>query len=93
MLEVAGGNKHEVADAQGRFSSSQTVDSGWVITTETGEPGGAWRREKSWDMMDPDLDTLQYGWKVALCESCTGHLLRAADLNRRILLKKAPLSG
>ena len=68
MLEGTGGNKGEVANTQGRYTSSETVDAGWVITREIEELGDAWRKEKSWAMMDPDLDSLQCGWKVGLCE-------------------------
>ena len=68
MLEGTGGNKGEVANTQGRYTSSETVDAGWVITREIEELGDAWRKEKSWAMMDPDLDSLQSGWKVGLCE-------------------------
>ena len=41
MLEVAGGNKDKVGDAQGQCSPAETVDAGWVITREIGEPGDA----------------------------------------------------
>ena len=51
MLEVAGGNKDEVANAQGRYPPAETVDSGWI--RELGEPRDAWRREGSWVMTDP----------------------------------------
>ena len=44
MLEVPGGNKDEVGDAQGQCSPAETVDASWVITREIGEPGDAWRR-------------------------------------------------
>ena len=39
VLEVAGGNKEEVGDTQGLCSASGTVEVGWVITREIGEPG------------------------------------------------------
>ena len=68
MLDVSGGNKDEVGDAQGWCSPAETVDAGWVITRETGEVGDTWRREKSWAMIDPDLGGLLSGWKVGLCE-------------------------
>ena len=68
MLEVAGGNKDEVGDAQGRCSPAETVNSSWGITRETGDLGDAWRREKSWAVTDPDWDSLCAGWKVGLCE-------------------------
>ena len=57
MLEVTGGNKDEVADTQGQCLPTKTVDSGLVITREIGEPGDAWRREKSWAVMDPDPES------------------------------------
>ena len=44
------------------------MDASWVITREIGERGDAWRREKSWAMIDPDPDSLWSGWKVGLCE-------------------------
>ena len=68
MLEVSVGNKDVVADTQGQCSPTKNVDTGWVITREIGEPGAAWRKEKSWAMLDPDLDSLHSGWKVGLCE-------------------------
>ena len=43
-----------MGDAQGLCSPSGTVDAGWVITREIGEPGDAWRREKSRAVSDPD---------------------------------------
>ena len=42
-LEVTGGSKDEVADAQGQCSPTETVDAGWVITREIGELGDDWR--------------------------------------------------
>ena len=68
MLEVTVGNKDKVGDAQGRCSPVGTVDTGWAITRETGEPSDSWRREKSWAVMDPDPDSLLTGWKVGLCD-------------------------
>ena len=68
MLEVAGGNKDKVGDAQRWCSPTETVDAGWFITRKTGEPGDAWRRRTSWAVTDPDLDSLWSGWKVGLCE-------------------------
>ena len=89
MLEVAGGNKDKVGDTQRRCSPTETVDTGWVITREIGEPGDTWRREKSWAVRDPDPDSIQSGWKVGLCERL-GILLGVSGLKRRILfLKKA----
>ena len=66
MLEVTVVNKDKVADAQGRCSPTDTVDAGWVITREMGEPGDAWRREKSWAVMDLDPDSLVWleSWAV-----------------------------
>ena len=69
MLEVTGGYKDEVGDAQEWCSPTETVDTSWLVTRETGEPGEAWRKEKSWAMLDPNLDSLQSHWKVGLCES------------------------
>ena len=46
MLEVTEGNKDEVGDAQVWCSPAGTMDAGWGITKETGEPGDARRREK-----------------------------------------------
>ena len=68
MLEIAGGNKDEVANAQRRCAPTETVDAGWIITREIGERGEAWRRKKCWAVTDPDPDSLQSGWKVGLCE-------------------------
>ena len=53
MLEIAGGTKDEVANAQRRCAPAETVDSSWVITREIGDPGDAWRREKSWVHEEP----------------------------------------
>ena len=66
MLEVAGGNKDEASNTQGQYSPAETVDAGWVITREIGEPGDTWRKEGLWVVMDPDLDSLLSGWKVGL---------------------------
>ena len=68
MLEVTGENKDDVGDTQVRGSPTETVNAGWLITRENGEPGDAWRREKSWAVMDPDPNSLQSGWKVGMCE-------------------------
>ena len=68
MLDVSGGNKDEVGDAQGWCSPAETVDAGWVITREIAELGNVGRREKRWAMTDPDLDCLRSGWKVGLSE-------------------------
>ena len=68
MLEVTGGNKDTVEDTQGRCSPAGAVETSWVITRETGEPGDAWRKEKSWAVMDLDPESLPSGWKVGLCE-------------------------
>ena len=68
MLEVTGGNKDKVGDTQGWCSSAETMDTSWVITRENGELGDAWRREKSWVVIDPGQDSLQSGWKVGLYE-------------------------
>ena len=68
MLEVTGGNEDEVGDTQGWCSPTETVDAHWVITRGLGEPCDTWRRENSWAMMDPDLDSLRSAWKVELCE-------------------------
>ena len=68
MLEVAGGNKDKVGDAQGQCSPAETVDACWVITRGIGELGDASRREKSWVVTDPDLDNLWSGWTVGPCE-------------------------
>ena len=62
------GGINEVAGAQGQCSSAETVDAGWVITREIGEPGDTWRRETSWAVTDTDTDSLQSGWKVGLSE-------------------------
>ena len=69
MPKVTGENKEEAANVQGRCAPTETVDTGWVITREIGEPGDTWRMEKSWTVMDPDPDGLPSGWKVGLCES------------------------
>ena len=68
MLEVTVGNKEKVGDAQGQCSPTEIVATGWVITREIGELSDVWRREKSRAMTEPDLDSLQSGWKVGLCE-------------------------
>ena len=68
MLEVTGGNKDNVAKAQGQYPPTETVNAGWVIIREIGEPGCAWRREKSWIMTDTDPNSLWCGWKVGQCE-------------------------
>ena len=68
MLEVTVGNKEKVGDAQGQCSPTEIVATGWVITREIGELGDVWRREKSRAMTEPDLDSLQSGWKVGLYE-------------------------
>ena len=68
MLGVAEGNKDEVSNTQGQCAPTGNVDTGWVITREIEDPGDTWRRGKSWAMTDPDLDSLQCGWKVGLCE-------------------------
>ena len=52
MLEVAGGNEDEVGSTHGQWSTTETVDAGWVTTREIGELGDAWRMEKNW--ADPD---------------------------------------
>ena len=67
-LKCLGGNKDEVADAQGRCSPAETVDTGWVFTREIGEPGDTIRREKSWTMTDPNQESLRSGWKDGLCK-------------------------
>ena len=68
MLEVAGGNKDEASNTQGQYSPAETVDAGWVITREIGEPGDTWRTEKSWAVMGSDPESLRSVWKVGLCE-------------------------
>ena len=68
MLEVTGENKNKVADVQEWCAPAETVDADWVITREIGDPCGTWRRERSWAVIDPDLDSLQSRWKVGLCE-------------------------
>ena len=61
MLEVTAGSKEEMGDKLGWFSTAGTVNATWVITRETRELGDTWRREKSWAMLDPDLDSVQSG--------------------------------
>ena len=61
MLEVAVGNKDEVENAQWWYPPAETVDASGVITRETGELGDTWRREGSWGVTDPDLDSVWSG--------------------------------
>ena len=88
MLEVAGGNKNKVADMQGQYSPTETVDAGWVITREIGVPGDAWRREKSWAVTDPDLDSFWSGGKLGCVRGWA--LVRSRRLEQEdfIYLKK-----
>lgn len=65
MLEVTRGNKDEVGDLKNQCSPAGTVVTGWDIIRDIGEQDDTWRREKSWAMVDPDLDSLQKG------QSCT----------------------
>ena len=41
-----------MANTQGQWAPTETVD----------------EAEKSWAVMNPDLVTPQYGWRVGLCE-------------------------
>ena len=68
VLEVTGVNKNTVGDTQEWCSPAETVDASWVITREIGEPGDAWRRERSWALTDANPDSPWSGWKVLLCE-------------------------
>ena len=66
MLEVTGGNKDKVGNAQGWCSPVRL----WMPAGSLPEklmPGDAWKREKSWALTDPDLNSLPSGWKVGLC--------------------------
>ena len=47
MVEVTGGNKDNVGDAKRLCSTTETVDAGWMINREIGEPADTWRSEKS----------------------------------------------
>ena len=68
MLEVPGGNKDEVGDTQRWCSITGTAGTSQVITRLMWELGDIWRKEKSWAMLDPDLDSLWFGQKIGLCE-------------------------
>ena len=57
-----------MGEAQKPCSPAGTVVTGEVIIREHGELGDTWRREKSWPMLDPDLDSLQTAQRVGLCE-------------------------
>ena len=86
MLEVTEGNKDELANLQGRYSPTETVDDSGVFTREIGEPGDAWRREKSWAVTDPGPDSLWSSWKVEVCERGRA-LLRRGRLEQEEFVK------
>ena len=86
MLEVSRENKDEVGDAQRQCLPAETVDIGWVFTREIGEPGDAWRTEKGWAMMDPNLDSPGLFGKMGCVRGWA--LVRSNSFDRRILFKK-----
>ena len=49
-------------------SPAGTVVTSYDITREIGELGNTWRKDKSWAVRDPDLDSLQTGQRIWLCE-------------------------
>ena len=67
------------------------MDTNWVIAREIGEPGYAWRTEKSWALRDPDLDNLWSGWKVGLALEAR-HLLGVAGFKQEDFVLKIRLS-
>ena len=67
-LKSLEGKKDAVGDAQRQCSPAGTVVTKQDIAKETGDLGDTWKREKSWAVVDPDLDSLQTGPRVGLCE-------------------------
>ena len=57
MLEVSGGSRDEVGDTQRWYTSAGPVNAG---TREIGVPVTP-GEGRSWDMLDPDSDSLQTG--------------------------------
>lgn len=58
MLEITGGSKGAVGDAQRWRSPASTVVARWNSSREIGELGDTWRWEESWYTVDPEPDSL-----------------------------------